>query len=105
MNWSQKVDLPQGDELTAEQRLREVRERVKAARGALSKHPEAQEALRADRRREAAFLARFGITPAQLRGGITPSSESGPDGFTQILRAPCDGLREWQTRSPATFPG
>jgi hypothetical protein len=105
MNWSQKVDLPQGDELTAEQRLREVRERVKAARGALSARPGSREALRADWRMEAVFLARFGITQAQLRHGVPSAVASPPEDIRESLRSSYDGFDEWQARATATFPG
>jgi hypothetical protein len=63
-------DSREAEERAAERRLRDLRGRVKAARAALSTNPGAQEALRADWRREAAFYARFGITQAQFRHGV-----------------------------------
>jgi hypothetical protein len=72
--WDVTSGLPdnsrEAEELGAKRRPRELRGRVKAARAALSAQPEAQEALRADWRREAAFFARFGITQEQFRHGV-----------------------------------
>jgi hypothetical protein len=72
-------DSREADELVAARRLRDLRGRVKAARAALASHPEAQEALRGDWKREAAFLARWGITQVQFRHGVadSPASEEG----------------------------
>jgi hypothetical protein len=43
---------------------------VKAARKAIATTPGAADAMRADWRKEAAFLARFGVTQAQFRHGV-----------------------------------
>jgi hypothetical protein len=51
---------------------------MKAARKAIAITPGAAEALRADWRREAAFLARFGITQAQFRR-VVPGCDGRPD--------------------------
>ncbi|HEV8049892.1 MAG TPA: hypothetical protein VGP88_04800 [Thermoplasmata archaeon] len=72
--WATMSGLPddsrEADERAAERRLRHLRGRVKAARAALSAVPGAAGAVRVDRRREAGFLARFGITQSQLRYGV-----------------------------------
>jgi hypothetical protein len=74
-DWDTTSGLPddsrEADERAAERRLRDLRGRVKAARAALSAVPGGSEILRADWRREAAFYARFGITQAQFRHGVT----------------------------------
>jgi hypothetical protein len=98
-------DSREADERAAERHLRDLRGRVKAARAALSAHPGAQEALRADWRQEAAFLARFGITQAQLHFGVPSAVASAPEDLRETPRSPCDGLGEWQARAAATFPG
>jgi hypothetical protein len=63
-------DSREADERAADRRLRDLRGRVKAARAALARVPGAADAISADWRREAGFLARFGITQAQFRGGV-----------------------------------
>ncbi|MCI4317346.1 MAG: hypothetical protein L3J96_02305, partial [Thermoplasmata archaeon] len=63
-------DSREADELAVGRRLRDLRGRVKAARAALAGTPGAAEAMRADWRREAGFLARFGITQSQFRNGV-----------------------------------
>jgi hypothetical protein len=63
-------DSREADERAAARRLCDLRGRVKAARAALSAHPEARETLRSDWRREAAFYSRFGITQSELRKGV-----------------------------------
>jgi hypothetical protein len=72
--WDTTSGLPddsrEADERTAERTLRDLRGRVKAARAAISRVPGASEVLRADWRREARFLARFGIAQAQFRHGV-----------------------------------
>jgi hypothetical protein len=81
--WDTTSSLPddsrEADELAAARRLRELRGRVKAARAALSRARGAEEALRADWRREAAFYARFGITQTQFRHGVAAGVPAGLD--------------------------
>jgi hypothetical protein len=79
--WDTTSGLPddsrEADERGAERRLRDLRGRVKAARAAISASPGAAEAIRADWRRGAGFLARFRITQVQFRQGV-PSEAGGP---------------------------
>jgi hypothetical protein len=77
-------DSREADERAAERRLRDLRGRVKAARAALSAHPVARGALRADWRREAAFFGRFGITQEQFRNGVPAVDDSTRDGTLRI---------------------
>lgn len=63
-------DSREVDEREEEQRLREVRGRVKAARALVSTTPGLAETLRADWHKAARFYARFGITEQTLREGV-----------------------------------
>ncbi len=89
------------DDRRAASRLRDLRGRVKAARAALSAVPGAEETLRADWKREAHFLARWGITQEQFRHGVPelPESEAEP------LPSYADGLAEVRAREAARLPG
>jgi hypothetical protein len=69
-------DSREADERAAARRLADLRGRVKAARKALAAAPGAADAMRADWRREAAFLTRFGVTQAQFRHGV-PATAAG----------------------------
>jgi hypothetical protein len=62
--------------------------------------------MRADWRKEAAFLARFGVTQAQFRQGVPAGAGETPgeDGI-ESLGAPLDGREEVAARAVASFPG
>jgi hypothetical protein len=79
MVWDTTSGLPddsrEADERASERRLRDLRGRVNAARAALSVAPGAADSMSADWRKEAGFLARFGITQVQFRAGV-PHSDS-----------------------------
>jgi hypothetical protein len=81
--WDTTSGLPddsrEADERAAERRLRDHRGRVKAARAAISTTPGAEQAMRADWLREAAFYARFGITKARLRDGVAKLRDEAGD--------------------------
>jgi hypothetical protein len=70
-------DSREADERAAERRLRDLRGRVKAARAAIASVPGASDAMCADWRREAGFLARFGISQARFRHGVAALETSG----------------------------
>jgi hypothetical protein len=92
-------DSREADERAAERRLRDLRGRVKKARATLASSPGALEALRADWRREVGFLARFGITQAQLRHGV--ATNRSPEYDDPIPIDPLTGVR---ARASATMP-
>jgi len=96
-------DSREADELAATRRLRALRERVKAARAALSSCPGAAEALRTDWRREAAFYARFGIRQDQFRNGVAGLDATALDDVTVIF-ATSEDLAEGRARSSAALP-
>jgi hypothetical protein len=81
-------DSREADEREEERRLRDLRGRVKAARAALAAVPGAAEVLATDWVREARFLARWGITEAQLRHGASKGDASNEPSDP----APCDVL-------------
>ena len=99
-------DSPEADERAAARRLADIRGRVKAARKAIATTPGAADAMRADWRKEAAFLARFGVTQAQFRKGMPPSAVEITDDEDAIegLGSPCDGREEVGARALATLP-
>jgi hypothetical protein len=72
-------DSREADERAAERALRDLRDRVKAARAAISTTPRAEQAMRADWLREGAFYAQFGITKAQLRDGVARLRDEAED--------------------------
>jgi hypothetical protein len=83
--WDVTSGLPydnrEADENAAARRRRDLRGRVKAARVALAIAPGVTDAVGADWRRGAGFLARFGITQAQYRNGVPAAyrTENEPD--------------------------
>jgi hypothetical protein len=83
--WDTTSGLPddsrEADERAAERRLRDLRGRVKAARAALAAAPGAAEAMGADWRKEAAFLACLGISQAQFRNGVATAESGTLDAF------------------------
>jgi hypothetical protein len=98
-------DSQEADERAAARRLADLRGRVKAARKALAATPGAGDAMRGDWRKEAAFLARFGITQAQLRHGVPAEAVGIPDeGATELLGRHDDSREETTARATATFP-
>jgi hypothetical protein len=68
-------DSREADEWAAERQLRDLRGRVKAARGTLSAAPGSAEIISSDWAKEARFYARFGITETQFWAGV-PASDS-----------------------------
>jgi len=64
-------DSCEADQRAAEERLRELRGRVKAARAEVATTPGLAELLRNDWRRAAGFYARFGISESMFRGGAS----------------------------------
>ena len=81
-------DSREADERAAETRLAELRGRLKAARKALAPTPGAAESMRADWRKEVAFLARFGIMQEQLRHGVIAREEPDEAATTQAEASP-----------------
>jgi hypothetical protein len=83
--WDTTSGLPddsrEADERAAERRLRDLRGRVKAARAARARAAGKLDAMRTDWRREAGFLAHFGITQAQFRNGV-----AAPEGSAESVR-------------------
>ena len=71
--WETTSGLPddsrEADELRAERALRETRARVKAARALASNHPDLARALSEGSHRTSWFLARWGVSGEQFRGG------------------------------------
>jgi hypothetical protein len=72
-------DSREADERAEARRIRDLRGRVQEALAALSALPGAQEALRADWRREARFYARFGITRACFKQGVAATDANRED--------------------------
>jgi hypothetical protein len=62
-------DSREADDRAAARALRDVRDRVKAARALVAATPGLRETLARDWRRAAAFYGRFDITEAQYRRG------------------------------------
>jgi len=81
-------DSREADEKQAEQRLRELRARVKVARAVVSTTPGLSEILAADWRKAARFYARFGVTEGTLRHGVRDVSEE----ETHNRREPFDSI-------------
>jgi hypothetical protein len=101
-------DSREADERAAARRLADLRGRVKAARKALAAAPGAADAVRADWRKEAAFLARFGVTQAQFRHGVPADAveaENTAEDATELFGSPYDSREETTARALATFPG
>jgi hypothetical protein len=97
-------DSREADERAAARRLADLRGRVKAARKAIATTPGAADAMRADSRKEAAFLARFGVTQAQFRKGVPADAVETPgEDATELLGSPVDGREEVAARAVATF--
>ena len=62
--------------------------------------------MRGDWRKEAAFLARFGVTQAQSRQGVSAGTVGVLDeDATESLGAPVDSREEVAARALATLPG
>jgi hypothetical protein len=87
-------DSREADERAESRRLRDLRGRVKAARAALSVTPEARDAMRVGWLREAAFYARFGITQAMFREGVSSECDglSPPERIGPVPKAGLPGL-------------
>ena len=96
-------DSPEADERAAERTLRDLRGRVKAARAAMAASPGAAQGVRADWRRETAFLARFGITQAEFRHGVEVAGVE-TDGTPAINDDLLDVATEVRARLSAAFP-
>ena len=90
-------DSREEDERQAERHLRDLRGRVKAARAAISSTPAVAEVLRQDWKREAHFLARFGLTQAQFHHGV-PSQDAGPGWDFELGHYTCPD--PWASREP-----
>ena len=98
-------DSREADERAAARRLADLRGRGRAARRALVAAPRADEAMRADWRKEAAFLARFGVTQAQLKSGVLATAVELADADAVELLGHPNGERvEAATRAVATIP-
>jgi len=93
-------DSKEADERAVEQRLRDLRGRVKAARAVVSTTPRLAETLAADWQKATRFYARFGITEAMFRHGVSGSSlcdmcvnrtldclRSGSEGEAEVLES------------------
>jgi hypothetical protein len=78
---------------------------VKAARKALAATPGAGDAMRGDWRKEAAFLARFGVTQAQFRHGVPADAGETPgdEDAGELLGSPRDTREEIAARGSATL--
>jgi len=97
-------DSQDADERAAARRLADLRGRVKAARKAIAAVLGTADAMRADWRKEAAFLARFGVTQAQFRKGVPADAVETPgEDATELLGSPVDGREEVAARAVATF--
>lgn len=84
--------------------LRDLRGRVKAARAALSDHPDAKEALRADWHREAAFYERFGISQAEFRQGVQSEIVDPAADAVEGRHSRVDGTMEVRERETVILP-
>ncbi|MGD0588354.1 MAG: hypothetical protein ABSA63_06125 [Thermoplasmata archaeon] len=69
-------DSREEDERAAEQRLRDLRGRVKAARAVVSATPGLAATIATDWQKAARFYVRFGITETQLRHGVPSAPPS-----------------------------
>ena len=99
-------DSREADERDSKRRLRDLRERVKAARAAISATPCAAEILGQEWVRAARFYARFGVTEEQFRHGV-PLLEGFSEGdlLHDRMEAPIDSRVESRSRGEATLPG
>jgi hypothetical protein len=99
-------DSRDADERAAARRLADLRGGVKAARKAIATTPGAADAVRADWGKEAAFLARFGVTQAQFRRGVPAGEGEVADGDAlESLGGLVDSREEVAARAMARFPG
>ena len=65
------------DQQESERRIRDLRGRVKAARAVVSRTPGLAETLAGDWRKAASFYARFGVTEATFRRGVSDIPPTG----------------------------
>jgi hypothetical protein len=72
-------DSREADERAEERHLRDLRGRVKRARAAMAVTPGLREILDSDWRRAARFYARFGITEAMFRNGVSAQGLIAPN--------------------------
>jgi len=97
-------DSREADERAAEQRLRDLRGRVKAARATISAIPSVEAVLRHDWIRAARFSTRFGITERQFRRGVPPlEGFSDDDLLYNLMEVPVNTRAELRSRAEATF--
>jgi hypothetical protein len=105
--WDTTSGLPddsrEADERAAERRLRDLRDRVKAARAALSSAPAAREAMLADWRGETAYYARFGVTQAQFRLGVPSDAEKSSVDSVGERKSPIWGTSEVRAQEAAVL--
>jgi hypothetical protein len=98
-------DSREADEPAGARRLADLRGQVKAARKAIAVVPGAADAMRGDLRKEAAFLARFGVTQAQFRQGVPAGAVETPgEDTTELLGSPVDGREEIAAPAVPTLP-
>jgi hypothetical protein len=88
-----------------ERELRDLRGRVKAGRAALAAVPGAADAMRAGPSKEAAFLARFGITQVELQEGAPGGTPSCVDGTEDAFAVPIDEREAVWARGETMLPG
>ncbi len=97
-------DSREADERAAERRLRDLRGRVQAARGAVATTPGLADALARDWQKAASFYVRFGITEARFRLGV-PSEDGVNVDVTESHRPVAEAAVEVHARGSATLPG
>ena len=92
-------DSREEGERAAERRLRDLHGRAKTARAVIARPPEPAEVLASDRRKEARFYARLGITEAQFRSGATVASTERGEADLPTAQPSTDTLLPSEVRS------
>jgi hypothetical protein len=85
-------DSQEAEEREADQRLRDLRGRVKAARAVIAGTPILAETLKSDWQRAIRFYARFGVTEELVKHGAPPAELRVEDLFERL-----DSSREWSS--------
>ena len=93
-------DSREAEEREAERRLRDLRGRVKRARGVIASTPGLSEALASDWRRAAHFYARFGVTEELVRHGVPAEGED----LAERVGSPMGWMAEVRAREEAVLP-
>jgi hypothetical protein len=85
-------DSREEDERAEERRLRDLRGRVKAARAAISRTPDARKVLRRDWVKASRFYTRFGISETHYKQGIRPEFGQVSDNHVERFELPAVGM-------------